>query len=454
MGTRSKQIKDFLQKEQIKTYSQLSKFIYEYNNYPKDKNFFEGKCSDYASSVLYLCRLFDRGKVGKLKEFFTIDNEVVRIPTGGTSYIEVNITPDKNWTQTTTDTPFNFTQTSTADEFKKETEDLSDIKALEDMLKDKGIIQGIDRLFAPVDDTSWDIRNHPAYNFIHNAIKEDLDKTLLENGTSTVSFVPQEYWKQYADKIEKELQGDDKKAAERISQPIELNKTIPEQFRDYNTSMAPDVNMYLQNYKNKKYGKLEDWQIEGIKNSNFPLLVKETARLSEKMDSGALLIIYHLPTSEPHHKEAAEIVLKSRGYTLEKSSIAPTEFDRTVGIKKDFTKTGVKHNSNKLPLDLVLTKQFPNAFKAISVSSCYGHHKYQDTDTNWDNFKYVPTGSQGYADAAIRHNLDKNSNDKESGLPHIFMKLWNVAAECELWIKEKNFDIDEFCENYLKDLQK
>lgn len=106
---RQTQIKEFLQKENIRNYTQLSKFIFEYNNYPRDKNFFEDKCSDYFSSVLYLDGLFRKNKIEKLKSFF----------------------PNNMWTQNNTGAPFNFTQTSTADEFQKETEDASDKSLVE-----------------------------------------------------------------------------------------------------------------------------------------------------------------------------------------------------------------------------------------------------------------------------------------------------------------------------------
>src|SRR5699024_6835054 len=96
---------------------------------------------------------------------------------------------------------------------------------------------------------------------------------------------------------------------------------------------------------------------------------------------------------------------------------------------------GKKETYNKLPLDRVITKQFPKALKAISKCSKFGHDKYKDYDDDWLNYKRVDDGIQKYADALQRHNLNKDQKDKESGFPHIYHKAWNALAELELWIE-------------------
>lgn len=97
---------------------------------------------------------------------------------------------------------------------------------------------------------------------------------------------------------------------------------------------------------------------------------------------------------------------------------------------------GVKYNKGKLPLDMMITKQFPNALEAVCKATEYGHQKYLASDSNYLNFKKVDGGSQTYADALMRHNLHKNEVDEESGLPHIYLKCWNALAELEIWIEE------------------
>lgn len=97
-------------------------------------------------------------------------------------------------------------------------------------------------------------------------------------------------------------------------------------------------------------------------------------------------------------------------------------------------KEGVKLNKNKPQLSL-LFKQFPKALEAIVKCSEYGHKKYKETDQDYLNYQRVEGGSQTYADASLRHRLEKG-NDLESGLPHQFHVAWNALAELELWIKE------------------
>ena len=100
---------------------------------------------------------------------------------------------------------------------------------------------------------------------------------------------------------------------------------------------------------------------------------------------------------------------------------------------------GVKYNDGKLPLDIMLTRQFPKALNAVCQATMFGHNKYKDTDVDFLNFKKVLGGSQTYADALQRHSVDKSVIDLDSGLPHIFHKCWNALAELELWIEENKF---------------
>jgi len=97
---------------------------------------------------------------------------------------------------------------------------------------------------------------------------------------------------------------------------------------------------------------------------------------------------------------------------------------------------GIKYNEGKIPLDKVLFTQFPKAIQAIAKCSMYGHEKYKEYDKDMLNFKRVEGGSQTYADAVLRHSINKSEKDPESGLPHIYHKAWNALAELELWIEE------------------
>lgn len=97
---------------------------------------------------------------------------------------------------------------------------------------------------------------------------------------------------------------------------------------------------------------------------------------------------------------------------------------------------GVKQNIGKLPMDKMISIQFPKALEAVCRATLFGHNKYKETDKDFLNFKRVEEGSQAYADAIQRHNLNKAQTDDESGLPHIYHKCWNALAELELWIEE------------------
>ena len=126
--------------------------------------------------------------------------------------------------------------------------------------------------------------------------------------------------------------------------------------------------------------------------------------------------------------------------TIPKNPSAKKVFEssyKEIGEKDYFkSETGVKHSEGKLPLDAMLSKQFPKALKAVCEATLFGHNKYLEHDADYLNFKRVKGGSQAYADALQRHNLDKSAKDLESGLPHIYHKAWNALAELELWIEE------------------
>lgn len=97
---------------------------------------------------------------------------------------------------------------------------------------------------------------------------------------------------------------------------------------------------------------------------------------------------------------------------------------------------GVKNNEGKLPLDIMITRQFPKALEAICKATEFGHNYYKETDLDYLNYKRVEGGSQAYADALQRHSMNKAGKDEKSGLPHIYHKAWNALAELELWIEE------------------
>ena len=95
---------------------------------------------------------------------------------------------------------------------------------------------------------------------------------------------------------------------------------------------------------------------------------------------------------------------------------------------------GVKLDSKK-PKIALLFKQFPKALEAIARCSEYGHEKYRETDSDYLNFKRVKEGSDAYANAGLRHRLQKGI-DLESMLPHSYHTAWNALAELEILLEE------------------
>ena len=89
---------------------------------------------------------------------------------------------------------------------------------------------------------------------------------------------------------------------------------------------------------------------------------------------------------------------------------------------------GLKNDNDKLPLGIVIQKQFPNALKAIAQCSLYGHNKYKDVDNDWLNYQRLENANQRYSDAMIRHYLAESEDLDDSGLEHIVHTCWNALA--------------------------
>lgn len=96
---------------------------------------------------------------------------------------------------------------------------------------------------------------------------------------------------------------------------------------------------------------------------------------------------------------------------------------------------GEKQDTGKLPLGIVIQRQFPNALKAIAECSLYGHEKYKESDVDWLNCQRVENGQERYLDAAMRHLLDAGVDLQAvdvSGLEHIKHAAWNMLQLLEI----------------------
>lgn len=91
--------------------------------------------------------------------------------------------------------------------------------------------------------------------------------------------------------------------------------------------------------------------------------------------------------------------------------------------------SGVKNDSGKLPVGIVIQRQFPKALKRISEASEYGHNKYRETDHDYLNAQRVDNKRDRYLNAMFRHLLDSGINledkDPETGIEHLVHAVWN-----------------------------
>lgn len=100
---------------------------------------------------------------------------------------------------------------------------------------------------------------------------------------------------------------------------------------------------------------------------------------------------------------------------------------------------GLKEDKGKLPMGIVIQRQFPNALKAIAECSLYGHTKYIEQDQDWLNCQRLENPIERYSDAMMRHYMDSGIDFKEidggekgSQLEHIKHAAWNMLQLLEM----------------------
>ena len=104
-------------------------------------------------------------------------------------------------------------------------------------------------------------------------------------------------------------------------------------------------------------------------------------------------------------------------------------------VYTDFHAMGVKDDSNKPRLDLVLG-DFPHALWGVGLVGTYGANKY--TDRGWHE---VDNGIERYSNALLRHYLNYKKGeelDRESKLPHLAHLAWNALAILQLYMEKQD----------------
>ena len=102
---------------------------------------------------------------------------------------------------------------------------------------------------------------------------------------------------------------------------------------------------------------------------------------------------------------------------------------------------GKKADNDKLPLSIVIQRQFPNALKAVAECSQYGNKKYHETDKDWCNLHRVDNGVERYSNAMMRHFLaagkELDQKDNETNLEHVKHMVWNALSLLEVIEQQK-----------------
>lgn len=93
----------------------------------------------------------------------------------------------------------------------------------------------------------------------------------------------------------------------------------------------------------------------------------------------------------------------------------------------------MKFSDNKIPLYIVLVKQFKNALLEVAKRSEVGHKKYIENDADYMNFKTVSINE--YDNALMRHLFE---DGEDTQLEHYTAVAWNSLARLELYLEQRN----------------
>ena len=102
---------------------------------------------------------------------------------------------------------------------------------------------------------------------------------------------------------------------------------------------------------------------------------------------------------------------------------------------------GVKYSDTKPKISMLFT-QFPDALKAVTLASMFGHIKYEEFDKDFLNYKRVAK-ENAYLDAGLRHHMLESSEQEESKLHPKFHVAWNALADLQLYIEQQGIDIQD-----------
>lgn len=108
--------------------------------------------------------------------------------------------------------------------------------------------------------------------------------------------------------------------------------------------------------------------------------------------------------------------------------------------------SALKYDTEKSPVYQGFIKYFPRAIEAVARVSQAGAKKYNEGKfpTKWDQ---IPDGANRIADGGVRHMLEVakgnliDDGEGGTGCWHLAQEAWNVMAKLELFLREKEHEI-------------
>jgi hypothetical protein len=128
---------------------------------------------------------------------------------------------------------------------------------------------------------------------------------------------------------------------------------------------------------------------------------------------------------------AGDMLSVDRGAT---SSEIREAAQHALDLEKLIASSGKKYDAGKAPLAQGCLGYFRKALEAVATVSAYGAKKYKVAYSE-QNWRAVDQARGRYLDAMVRHaaaHAAGETDDPESGLPHLAHAAWNALALLEL----------------------
>lgn len=150
----------------------------------------------------------------------------------------------------------------------------------------------------------------------------------------------------------------------------------------------------------------------------------KTAFIGFKIKNGNFSFV-EVPFTSPNYAEKSKIEDKDDVITSSNRGEKET-MEYLQGVKES-------QSVDKAPI-FTYCKVNKNALEALSLRALYGHIKYKETDSDWQNFTRVPNALEEYGNAEFRHALNIGEEDEET---HLIASAWNAVAKLEVFLRDK-----------------